>query len=174
MKKAKKYIDILNKLPKRDSLPKMMSKPVYANVYKVDSLVLVNSRIFNESYVKGKMNLKIPSLQTYAGINQMIDKLYATNNYKLINYDLMQHQGKNILKLELEEDDARFMLKFGLHYDEVFKTGLLINTTIKKVFYSKTLSFLSMLSWEETDRDIILIILWIMATSLGLGFILLG
>jgi len=94
---AKKYIDILNKLPKRDSLPKMMSKPVYANVYKVDSLVLVNSRIFNESYVKGKMNLKIPSLQTYAGINQMIDKLYATNNYKLINYDLMQHQGKNIL-----------------------------------------------------------------------------
>ena len=63
----------------------MMSKPVYSNIYKVDSLVLVNSRIFNESYVKGKMNLKIPSLQTYAGINQMIDKLYATNNYKLIN-----------------------------------------------------------------------------------------
>ena len=136
---AKKYIDILNKLPKRDSLPKMMSKPVYANIYKVDSLVLVNSRIFNESYVKGKMNLKIPSLQTYAGINQMIDKLYATNNYKLINYDLIQDKGKNILKLELEEDNARFLLKFGLHYDEVFKTGLLINTTIKRFLFQNSI-----------------------------------
>ena len=136
---AKKYIDILNKLPKRDSLPKMMSKPVYSNIYKVDSLILVNSRIFNESYVKGKMNLKIPSLQTYAGINQMIDKLYATNNYKLINYDLIQDKGKNILKLELEEDNARFMLKFGLHYDEVFKTGLLINTTIKRFLFQNSI-----------------------------------
>ena len=136
---AKKYIDILNKLPKRDSLPKMMSKPVYSNIYKVDSLILVNSRIFNESYVKGKMNLKIPSLQTYAGINQMIDKLYATNNYKLINYDLIQDKGKNILKLELEEDNARFLLKFGLHYDEVFKTGLLINTTIKRFLFQNSI-----------------------------------
>ena len=136
---AKKYIDILNKLPKRDSLPKMMSKPVYSNIYKVDSLILVNSKIFNESYVKGKMNLKIPSLQTYAGINQMIDKLYATNNYKLINYDLIQDKGKNILKLELEEDNARFLLKFGLHYDEVFKTGLLINTTIKRFLFQNSI-----------------------------------
>ena len=149
---AKKYIDILNKLPKRDSLPRVMNKPVYANVYKVDSLVLVNSKIFNESYVKGKMNLKIPSLQTYAGINQMIDKLYATNNYKLINYDLVYHEGKNILKLELEEDDTRFFLKFGLHYDEIFKTGLLINTTIKRLLFQNSILSLDVIVGGNRPR----------------------
>ena len=149
---AKKYIDILNKLPKRDSLPRVMNKPVYANVYKVDSLVLVNSRIFNESYVKGKMNLKIPSLQTYAGINQMIDKLYATNNYKLINYDLVYHEGKNILKLELEEDDTRVFLKFGLHYDEIFKTGLLINTTIKRLLFQNSILSLDVIVGGNRPR----------------------
>ena len=51
----------------------------------------------------------------------------------------MQHQGKNILKLELEEDDVRFMLKFGLHYDEVFKTGLLINTTIRRFLFQNSI-----------------------------------
>jgi len=149
---AKKYIDILNKLPKRDSLPRVMNKPVYANVYKVDSLVLVNSRIFNESYVKGKMNLKIPSLQTYAGINQMIDKLYATNNYKLINYDLVYHEGKNILKLELEEDDTRVFLKFGLHYDEIFKIGLLINTTIKRLLFQNSILSLDVIVGGNRPR----------------------
>ena len=80
------------------------------------------------------MNLLIPSVQTYGKINKMVDKLYATNNYKIINYDIIQRDNKNILKLNVSEDDTRFFLKFGLHYDEIFKSGLLANITIKDFF----------------------------------------
>jgi NTE family protein len=64
------------------------------------------------------MNLKLPSSQTYGSINKMLDKLYATNNFKIINYDIIQKDNKNVLKLTVNEDSNRFFLKFGLHYDE--------------------------------------------------------
>lgn len=133
---AQKYLKTLSLLPKKDvqRLRAPMST-VYSNVYKIDSLILENDHIFQKNYVLGKMNLKIPSLQTYGGINKMIDKLYATNNYRLINYDIVQDNEKNYLKLSVTEDDTRFFLKFGLHYDEIFKTGLLLNATAKRLLF---------------------------------------
>lgn len=133
---AKKYISILKELPKKtDTILRAPMNGIYANVYKIDSLQLVNNNIFNRSYVRGKMNLKTPALLTYGNINKMIDKLYATNNYKLINYDIVQSDNHNILRVDVQEDDTRLFLKFGLHYDEIFKTGLLLNATVKRLFF---------------------------------------
>lgn len=141
--KALEYADILKLLPKRNSNKNMVdTNPIYSSVYKIDNLVLENNKIFNQDYVQGKMNLKIPSLQTYGNINKMLDKLYATNNYNLVNYDLIQTPNGNTLKLIVNEEDTRFFLKFGLHYDEIFKTGLLMNATLKRLlFRNSTLSF---------------------------------
>lgn len=136
---AQKYIEPLSLLPKHDG--KLLRAPmsnVYSNVYKIDSLALENDHIFKKNYILGKMNLKIPSLQTYGGINKMIDKLYATNNYRLINYDIIQQDNRNILKLDVSEDDTRFFLKFGIHYDEIFKTGLLLNATAKRLLFKNS------------------------------------
>ncbi|MGA9211219.1 patatin-like phospholipase family protein [Kaistella sp.] len=139
---AQKYTQTLTLLPKKEeNLLRAPMSTVYSNVYKIDSLVLLNDRIFRKNYVLGKMNLKIPSLQTYGGINKMIDKLYATNNYRLINYDIIKQDDKNFLKLDITEDDTRFFLRFGLHYDEIFKTGLMLNATAKRlIFRNSTVS----------------------------------
>ncbi len=133
-KTAKQFTEVLNQLPKREHrISRAPINPIYSNIYKVDSLAVENNRIFNRDYIQGKMALKTPSLQTYKGINKMIDKLYATNNYNLINYELLLLGNKNVLKLEVDEIESRYFLKFGLHYDEVFKTGLLMNLTIKRL-----------------------------------------
>lgn len=133
---AQKYIEPLSLLPKREiDLLRAPTNSIYSNVYKIESLILENNRIFAKNYVQGKMGLRLPSLQTYGGINKMIDKLYATNNYKLINYDVIHQNEKNYLKLNVTEDDTRFFLKFGLHYDEIFKTGLLLNATAKRLLF---------------------------------------
>lgn len=133
---AKKYTEPLSLLPKRER--KMLRAPInsiYTNVYKIDSLNLTNNHIFSENYVLGKMNLRLPALETYGGINKKVEKLYSTNNYTLINYDISHQENKNILNLAVTEDDTRFFLKFGLHYDEVFKTGLLLNITAKRLLF---------------------------------------
>lgn len=148
---AQKYIEPLNLLPKKDQvLLRAPMSSIYSNVYKIDSLIVENNHIFRKNYVQGKMNLKIPSLQTYGGINRMIDKLYATNNYRLINYDLIQDEDKNYLKLDVTEDDTRFFLKFGLHYDEIFKTGLLLNATAKRLLFQNSTVSLDLVVGDQT------------------------
>lgn len=133
---AKKYIEILSKLPKKESsFLRAPSNSIYSNVYKIEGLIIENNHIFNQSYIQGKMGLSIPSLQTYGNINTMIDKLYATNNYNLINYNIIQKDEKNYLKINVSEDNNRIFLKFGLHYDEIFHTGLLLNITAKRLLF---------------------------------------
>lgn len=131
---AEKYIPILKKLPKTSTEnQKVKYQYSFSNVYKIDSVRINGNSIFNDNYVKGKMNLKIPSLHTYSSLNKMMDKLYATDNYQLINYDLeTNEQGNNILQLQLTENQNKFYLKFGLHYDEIYRTGLLLNVTLKR------------------------------------------
>ena len=131
---ATKYVEPLSLLPKRkEELLRAPMNSLYSNVYKIDSLILENNHIFSENYVSGKMHLRLPALLTYGGVNKMVDRLYSTNNYSLINYDIIQQNEKSYLKLTVTEDDTRFFLRFGLHYDEVFKTGLLLNATAKRL-----------------------------------------
>lgn len=133
---AIKYADILKELPKR-SFERIRSSinPIYSSVYKIDSLAVENARIYKPNYIRGRMGLNLPSIQTYGSVNKMIDKLYATNNYKFINYDIVQENNGNYLKLYVTEDESRHFLKFGLHYDEVFKTGLLLNYSAKRLLF---------------------------------------
>ncbi|MCG2792736.1 MAG: patatin-like phospholipase family protein [Weeksellaceae bacterium] len=136
---ALKYTDILKELPKR-KFDRVRSpiNPIFSNVYKIDSLVVENERIYRTNYIRGKMGLKIPSMQTYGSINKMLDKLYATNNYKFLNYDIVQENNGNYLKLYVTEDDTRHFLKVGLHYDEIFKTGLLLNYSAKRLLFTNS------------------------------------
>ena len=133
---ALKYVDILKELPKR-KFERIRSSinPIYSSVYKIDSLAVENATIYKPNYIRGKMGLSLPSMQTYGSVNKMIDKLYATNNYRFINYDIIQQDNSNYLKLYVTEDEARHFLKFGLHYDEIFKTGLLLNYSAKRLLF---------------------------------------
>ncbi len=145
-REALKYTSTLDQLPKaEDRLLRAPSSTIFSDLYKIDRIALENNNLFSENYVLGKMNLTLPSLQSYRSINKMIDKLYATNNYRLINYDIIKENDQNTLKLFVNEDDTRFFLKFGLHYDEIFKTGLLVNLTAKRLLLKNSTISLDMI-----------------------------
>ncbi|KUG11495.1 patatin [Elizabethkingia sp. HvH-WGS333] len=133
-----RYSGILKQLPKKDAPVVTNKKIILSEVYKIDDFEIENDNIYNKDYIKGKMGLKIPSRYTYSNINSKIDQLYATNNYSFINYDIVNENGRNILKLNVAEDQNRIFMKFGLHYDEVFKTGLLANLTAKRALFKNS------------------------------------
>ncbi|OCK49592.1 patatin [Chryseobacterium sp. CBo1] len=134
-----KYSAILDQLPKRefDRLRQPINQ-IYSNVYKIDSISIEGGRIYGKNYVLGKMGLRLPSMQTYGSINKGLDKLIATNNYRFINYDIVTENNFNYLKLYVTEDEARHFLKVGLHYDEIFKTGLLLNYSAKRLLFKNS------------------------------------
>ncbi|MCX8533330.1 patatin-like phospholipase family protein [Chryseobacterium luquanense] len=134
-----KYSAVLDQLPKRefDRLRQPVNS-IYSNVYKIDSISIDGGKIYGKNYVLGKMGLRLPSMQTYGSINKGLDKLVATNNYRFINYDIVTENNFNYLKLYVTEDEARHFLKVGLHYDEIFKTGLLLNYSAKRLLFKNS------------------------------------
>lgn len=131
-----KYASLLKRLPQKETnLPETALNPIFSSIYKIDGLEVENNNIYNRAYLQGKMNLILPSVHTYGSINKMIDKLYATDNFKAISFDIQQRGNQNVINLNLEEDGNRLFLKFGLHYDEVFKSGLLANITLKRLIF---------------------------------------
>ncbi|WP_143883029.1 patatin-like phospholipase family protein [Chryseobacterium binzhouense] len=134
-----KYAETLDQLPKRnfDRLRQPVN-PIFSNVYKIDSIQIDGGKIYGKNYVLGKMGLRLPSMQTYGSINRGIDKLIATNNYRFINYDIISGNSSNYLKLYVNEDETRHFLKVGLHYDEIFKTGLLMNYSAKRLLFKNS------------------------------------
>lgn len=102
-----------------------------------DSLYIGNVKInhldnYTQAFVIGKLGFKPGKTITYEKLNEGIDNLSATQNFSSILYHFDPNDGKDDMALELVENPIRNFIKFGLHYDDVYKSGVLVNLTHKK------------------------------------------
>lgn len=135
----------LKMLPQLQNLIDPTQSIVYKPRLKTPDSVRVNRiyidrlQHYNSEYVIGKLgfkpNTKIPIKKLYEGIIE----LNATKNFKQIDYHLDQQDN---LYLDLTENEDNTFLRVGLHYDPVFKSGVLLNLTHKHLFLTNdVLSF---------------------------------
>ena len=107
---------------------------------KIDSIYINNISVnkldnFTRSYVLGKLNLRPCTRICYDDLKNGIDKLSATQNFSTISYSLEPTpSGGDDIKLNLTENSVKTYLKFGAHYDGLYKTGVLANLTQKNLF----------------------------------------
>lgn len=105
----------------------------------VDSLMISDVRIegntsYPREYVLGKLKLKYPIKVSYKDLKLGINNLSATRNFNRINYQLKPLEKGYVLVLQLDENDNKMLLRLGLHYDNVYKSGALVNLTRKSLF----------------------------------------
>lgn len=148
-KEAIRYSDILEKLPQRNKEIFVPTEPSLSAIYKLSGLELEGDKLYNKDYVTGKLGLKFPTSITFSTLNKKIEQLYATNNYSFINYEIVPREGKNILKLKVDENQTKLYLKAGLHYDEIFKTGLLANITLKRALFKNSIASLDVIFGDK-------------------------
>lgn len=101
---------------------------------------------FTRAYVLGKLRFKAGKKISYNDLKLGIDNLSATQNFSAISYSL--EPGPNDtdeIKLNLTENTTRAYLKFGVHYDNLYKTGVLANLTYKKLFLKNDVASLDMI-----------------------------
>ena len=90
---------------------------------------------YTRSYVIGKLSFKPGSQVSYNDLTNGISNLNATQNFTSISYSFDGGAGKSeILNLKLKETPINRFLKFGLHYDGLFKSAILVNLTQKNLF----------------------------------------
>ena len=95
---------------------------------------------YTSSYVKGKLGFKEQTPISYTDLKTGIDNINATQNFSSINYSFEQNKTKDNLKLSLTENSNKTFLKFGLHYDDLFKSAVLVNITQKNSLFKNDIA----------------------------------
>lgn len=104
---------------------------------------------FTKEYVLGKLRFKPGSKITYQQLEKGINNINATNNFSVINYSFDANDGGDDLNLNLKENPIKSYLKFGLHYDDLFKSGVLVNLTRKKTFFKNDIASLDLIMGDN-------------------------
>jgi NTE family protein len=100
---------------------------------------------YTRAYVIGKLGFKPGSKITYDDLKVGIDNLNATQNFSSMGYSFEEKDGKDVFELNLVENPTKTFLRFGLHYDDLYKSAILINLTKKKLIYKNDVASLDVI-----------------------------
>lgn len=106
-----------------------------------DSIYLNEIRVsgiknYTRSFVLGRFKLKTPGMVSYKDLSNGINNLQATDNFKKINYKIISEKEKTVFEIEVEESEINNYLKFGLHYDDLMRSAVLINLSSKNLLFN--------------------------------------
>ncbi len=99
---------------------------------KIDNVKVKGAKNYTRNYILSKLNLKENDSITYNQFNTCIDGLMATGNFESVDYkfDFIE-KNKADIEFNLKENKISNTLRLSAHYDDLFKTGVLINFTSK-------------------------------------------
>ncbi|HMI08163.1 MAG TPA: patatin-like phospholipase family protein, partial [Flavobacterium sp.] len=117
------------------NVPKKYPKVVVDTLH-IKSIYINPLDNYTRSYVIGKLRFKQDSKITYDNLTQGINNVTATQNFSDISYTIKKNENDDDeLHLNLIENPTTTFLKFGLHYDGLYKSAILVNLTQKKTFF---------------------------------------
>lgn len=98
---------------------------------KIKKIEIDGNKDYTRTYVKGKMKISNGETITHANLVEGINNLSATGNFTSIQYEIDEEEGGSIIRLKLKQNDISTYVNFSVHYDKLYKTGVLGNITSK-------------------------------------------
>ncbi|MEI7507944.1 MAG: patatin-like phospholipase family protein, partial [Flavobacterium sp.] len=105
------------------------------NIINLKMVSINDVKDYTRAYMMGKLGLKENTKITYQDLKKGINKLNATQNFSAISYSLEKLEDGDKLNLTVRESENKTFLKFGLHYDGLYKSAILVNLTQKKSLF---------------------------------------
>ncbi len=102
--------------------------------YDISDIRIQGNLNYTRAYILGKLNLKKQDKTDYNKLIQSINNLYATGNFENIQYKILddtENEEGSILSLKVKEHRISNYLQLGAHFDDLYKTGIIINSTAK-------------------------------------------
>jgi NTE family protein len=132
----------IKKLADTSKIYELKSAKVTRDALQIKSITTSRLDNYTRSYILGKLHFKNGSKISYDDLKTGINNINATQNFSRISYTIEGEEGQDELKLILIENPTKTFLKFGLHYDGLYKSAVLANITQKKsLFKNDVLSF---------------------------------
>lgn len=139
---AKLKINDLEQLISNKSKPKVNLQPQDSIIIKSSLIKGINN--YTRSYVLGKLRIKSNQKISYADFTKGVNNLIATNNFDAFQYQLIKAEQKDTYSLiaEVRETKINTFLKLGIHFDDLYKSGALINLTQKRLLFDNDMALL--------------------------------
>ena len=142
-------VEALQALIKKDAnekiKPKIKIQPQDSIV--INSLSLAGKNSYTRAYILGKLKLKLNKKVSYKDFNKGVNNLVATNNFDSFQYEFKKTKGKegyDLFATLIETKNTAF-LKAGVHYDDLYKSALLINLTKKHLLFDNDVASLDLI-----------------------------
>jgi NTE family protein len=127
--------DEIKKLAHPDEVYQLQNVAISKDTLKLIEVAINDLKNYTRAYVIGKLRFNGGSKISYDDLKKGINNINATQNFSRISYVLEEAKDKDFFKLTLTENPIKTFLKFGLHYDGLYKSAVLVNVTHKNSLF---------------------------------------
>ncbi|MCK0132438.1 patatin-like phospholipase family protein [Flavobacteriaceae bacterium F08102] len=136
---ANKHLEEL-KLIASQQVNKPFKKAVNTNTtYKINGISFSGNENYTQRYMLGKLKFDRIDTISHERFIEGINNLSATGNFKNIQYRFIPKEDGVELHFDVKESEIATYFQLGIHYDDVYKTGVLLNLTSKHLMFKNDL-----------------------------------
>lgn len=156
-KETKKQFLTLKEIAKQQKKTKSISlkKLDTHKKMQINSISISGIKNYTRSYMLSKLKLKNIDSISYKKFNKNIMSLAAAQNCKAINYKLIPtSNGKTNIEFNLKESDLYKKIQLSAHFDDLYKTNILLNYTENHAFINNDLLSLDLIIGDNLRYNI--------------------
>jgi len=99
----------------------------------ISELTMEGNYNYSRAYIRGKLRFNVDDNITFEKLQQGINNLSATGNFRSIKYELLNNGEGVELLLNVKENPDKMFIRLGVHYDDLYKSAGIVNLTRKNV-----------------------------------------
>lgn len=151
---AMEQLDALKELAARQkhTLRKHI-KPVSKDSLNISTVTINGNEKYTRAYILGKLKLTPPIKISYADFYNGINNLSATENFDHIGHRFQNVNDDQVLHLDLKESSSTQSLRLAIHYDDLYRTAVLLNLTKKRVLFKNDIVSLDLIIGDNIRYD---------------------
>jgi NTE family protein len=123
--------------------PKLIAKQV--DTLHIEEIQINALKNYTRAYIIGKLGFRSGQSITYDQLQVGIDNLNATQNFSALGYSFEKKANGDVFQINLVENPVQSFLRFSLHYDHLYKSGVLVNLNKKKVLFKNDVASLDVI-----------------------------
>ncbi len=103
--------------------------------FTVEAIHISGNENYSSAYIKEKLQLRLGKRINADDFYNGIDRLSATNHFRSIEHQISNGKTGKIIDIHLSENRVKSYLQLGVHYDPLFKSGVLLNITTRTLLF---------------------------------------
>mgnify|MGYP000946519727 CR=1 FL=1 len=144
------YLEELKAIAKAQNFTKTeASIPDFAEI-RINDISISGLNKYTASYVRGKLRFRTGETISFDDFSKGVNNLVATNNFDSFLYKFSPAgEGYNFSAKATEAHNTAF-IKFGVHYDQLYKSAALLNLTKKQLIFKNDVLSLDLILGDNT------------------------